>query len=359
MNICVACGGTGGHIFPGLATAQELRLRGHNVTLWLAGRDVEASSIEGWDGATVSVQAVGFPKGISLQAISTTLRLCGAVFISWKKMRKLRPDAILAMGSYASVGPVIAAYFCRIPVILHEANAVPGRAISFLARFSTRIGVAFPTAIDHLDANKTSITGFPLRKSLNNTSHIVNNNFSLLIMGGSQGAHVFNEILPEAIKSLYKQNTPIQVIHLAGMNDADDVEKRYKAANIEAEVYAFAHDMASIYCKADFAIARAGAATCTELAVCGLPALLVPHPTAARNHQMLNAMSMAKQGGMAVQPQHEVTIKWPVNYIKNLTENRDQIENMRTKLKNSAIGNGTELLANLVEQVTDPDSTDL
>jgi UDP-N-acetylglucosamine--N-acetylmuramyl-(pentapeptide) pyrophosphoryl-undecaprenol N-acetylglucosamine transferase len=169
-------------------------------------------------------------------------------------------------------------------------------------------------------------------------------------MGGSQGAHVFNEMFPEAIETLYKQNIPLKVIHLAGMREADIVEKRYKDANIEAEVHAFAHDIASIYAKTDFAIARAGAATCTELTICGLPALLIPHPTAARNHQMLNAMSMAKQGGMSVQPQQDMTIEWLVNYLKHLIENNDIIESMRTKLKNSAIDNGTELLSTLVEQ---------
>jgi len=355
MNICVACGGTGGHIFPGLATAQELRTRGHNITLWLAGRSVETSSIDGWDGATVSVQASGFPSGISLKAISTTFRLCHAVFLSWLKMRKMRPDAVLAMGSYASVGPVIAAHLCHIPVILHEANAVPGRAISFLSRFATSIGIAFPDAASHLNAEKTSVTGFPLRKTFSNINHTKSDKFTLLIIGGSQGAHIFNEMFPEAIEALYKQNIHLKVMHLAGMHEADVVEKRYKDANIEAEVYAFSHDIASIYAKTDFVIARAGAATCTELAICGLPALLVPHPTAARNHQMLNAMSMAKQGGMSVQPQQDMTIEWLVNYLKNLIENDDITEIMRTKLKNSAIGNGTELLANLVEQVKYPD----
>jgi len=355
MNICVACGGTGGHIFPGLATAQELRARGHNITLWLAGRDVESSSIDGWDGATVSVQATGFPSGISLRAIGTAFRLCHAVFLSWKKMRKMRPDAVLAMGSYASVGPVIAARICHIPIILHEANAVPGRAISFLSRFATSIGIAFPDAASHLNAEKTSVTGFPLRKSLSKIDHTQNDKFTLLIMGGSQGAQIFNETMPMAIEALYKQGLSPKIVHLAGIREAGAVEKRYKAANIPAEVHAFAHDMASIYAKTDFVIARAGAATCTELAVCGLPALLIPHPTAALNHQMLNARAMAKQGGMAVQPQQDMTIEWLVNYLKNLIESHDIIDNMRTKLQNSAIGNGTELLANLVEEIIDQD----
>lgn len=352
MKIFVACGGTGGHIFPGLATAQELRSRGHNVTLWLAGRDVEASSIDEWDGSVISVQASGFPSGLSLRSIIISLRLCKTIFISWMKMRKLRPDAVLAMGSYASVGPVIAARLCHIPVILHEANTVPGRAISFLTRFSTSIGIAFPDASMHLNPQKTSVTGFPLRKTLNKSEHTESNEFTLLIMGGSQGAQIFNETMPTAIEALYKQGLSPHIIHLTGAKDAEAVEKRYRLANISAEVHAFAHDMASIYKRTDFSIARAGAATCTELAVCAIPALLIPLPTSARNHQMLNAMAMAKNGGMAVQPQQDMSVEWLKNYLKSLIENRDKINSMRHNLQqNSAIGNGAELLANLVEDV--------
>jgi len=349
MNICVACGGTGGHIFPGLATAQELRSRGHDVTLWLAGRDVEAASIDGWDGKTVSIPAARFPAGVSLRSIIAVLRILGVIFVSWCKIRQLQPDVVLAMGSYTSVGPVIASRLCHVPVVLHEANAIPGKAISFLARFSTRIGITFPSASEHLDKTKTSLTGFPLRKTLARINHVPSNHFTLLIMGGSQGAHVINETLPEAIEILFKQGTSLQIIHLAGMRDADAVEKRYRSVGIPAEVHAFAQDMASIYAQADFAIARAGAASCTELAICGVPSLLVPLPTSAKNHQMLNAMAMAKQGGMAVQPQQDMTVEWLVSYIRNIVENKDVITDMRAKLENNAIANGAEQLADLVE----------
>lgn len=351
MNIYVACGGTGGHIFPGLATAQELRSRGHSVTLWLAGRDVEAASIDGWNGNTISMQAARFPSGVSLQSIVAVVRILKVIFVAWSKMRKMPPDVVLAMGSYTSVGPVIAARMCHIPVVLHEANAIPGKAISFLSRFAASIGITFPSAAEYLDKNKTALTGFPLRNTLNKIEHLKGNQFTLLVMGGSQGAHVLNETLPEAIENLQKQGRSLQIIHLAGMRDADAVEERYKSANITAEVHAFAKDMASIYVRSDFAVARAGAASCTELAICGVPALLVPLPTSAKNHQMLNAMAMAKQGGMAVQCQQDMTVEWIVNYLKNLIENRDQIESMRTKLEDTAIANGAELLANLVEKV--------
>jgi UDP-N-acetylglucosamine--N-acetylmuramyl-(pentapeptide) pyrophosphoryl-undecaprenol N-acetylglucosamine transferase len=350
MKICVACGGTGGHIFPGLATACELRARGHAVTLWLAGRDVEAASVDGWDGEITSIRAAGFPSGISLRSIGVVFRLCGAIFASWRQMRRMRPDVVLGMGSYASVGPVLAARMCGVPVVLHEANAVPGRAISFLARFAARVGITFEAASQHLDAAKVAVTGFPLRGTLSQPLHAASDVFTLLVMGGSQGAHALNETLPKALARLCTQGVSLRVIHLAGVRDADFVEKQYQALGVPAEVHAFAGDMASIYAAADFAIARAGAATCTELAVCGVPALLVPHPTAARNHQALNAMAMAATGGMAMQLQQDLTVDWLVGYLNTLIEEPDTITRMRGKLGGIARADGAVQLADLVER---------
>ena len=340
MKICVACGGTGGHIFPGLATAQELQKRGHAVTIWLAGRDVEAASIEGWDGEILSIRAAGFPSGISLRSIGVALRLCGAIVASWWKMRRIRPDVILGMGSYASVGPVIAAYLCGIPVVLHEANAVPGRAISFLSRFAARIGIAFPQAAPHLDADKVSLTGFPLRSSLQQPTHKPADGFSVLVMGGSQGAQIFNELLPPVLERLCAQGLSVRVTHLAGMKDADAVSAQYRSAGVPATVHSFFGDMASLYAAADFAVARAGAATCTELAL----------PTSARNHQALNAMAMAADGGMAMHLQSDLTVDWLTGYLKNLIATPSVIEDMRSRLSGVMPGDGAGRLATLVEQ---------
>jgi UDP-N-acetylglucosamine--N-acetylmuramyl-(pentapeptide) pyrophosphoryl-undecaprenol N-acetylglucosamine transferase len=352
MNICVACGGTGGHIFPGVATAQELSSRGHDVTLWLAGREVEADSISGWNGKTVSMTAARLPAGKSLKAVAALVRILIVVFKSWLKMCKIRPDVVLAMGSYTSVGAVMAAALLRIPVVLHEANSVPGKAITVLSRFAKYIGITFPSAAEYLDSSKTVITGFPLRRSLHKTEKSAENdkNFTLLVMGGSQGAHALNEVVPQALIILYQRGIKPDIIHLTGARDAANVEALYNKNSITAEVHAFAKDMESVYAKADFGITRAGAATCTELAVCGVPALLIPYPFAAKNHQMLNAMDMARQGGMAMQPEQDLTAEWLAGYLQQIIEDSERLDTMRVKLENSAIANGAEQLADLVEK---------
>jgi len=144
FRIAVSCGGTGGHVFPGLATAQALAERGRQVALWLSGKKVEAPSLAGWSGPVVSVPSEGFPSGFSLRSVRVTGSLLRAVWLCYRRMRRDPPDALLGMGSYSSVGPVLAARALRVPVVLHEANAVPGRAVLFLSRFADAVAIAFP-----------------------------------------------------------------------------------------------------------------------------------------------------------------------------------------------------------------------
>ncbi len=351
MRICVACGGTGGHIFPGLATARELQARGHTVSLWLAGRDVEAASIDGWEGDVVSIRAAGFPSGFSLRSVGVTIGLLRAIFVARYRMARARPDVVLAMGSYASVGPVTAARSLGIPVVLHEANAVPGRAIALLSRMATAVGVTFEAAAEHLSGCKVSVTGMPLRGALKQVTHVHAESFRLLVMGGSQGAHVLNETFPNVAGALVGEGLSLRVTHLAGPREADVVAKHYEELGVDAEVHAFVGDMASVYAETDFAVARAGAATCAELAVCGVPALLVPLPTATRDHQMLNALAMASCGGVAMQPQQALTVQWCHDYLRNIIQDSGKVGAMRDRLLGAMPGDGAARLADLVEQV--------
>ena len=203
MNIAIACGGTGGHIFPGVATAEVLKKRGHSVTLWLAGRDVESGSTAGWDGSVIFVRSAGFPSGFSFRALAVACRLAVAFFQCRSRMKSNRPDVLLAMGSYASVGPVLAARTLGVPVVLHEANAIPGRAIVFLSRFAEAVALAFKEATPYLKHQRVVVTGFPVRSDLAagrfDDSVLKPGVFTVLVMGGSQGARRLNEIAPQAL----------------------------------------------------------------------------------------------------------------------------------------------------------------
>ena len=162
MKVIVACGGTGGHAFPGLAVAEELKSRGHDVTVWDSGRDIESSVMRSWHGATFSTGA----RQLSLKNIFSII---GSIIRCKREMKKSKPDVLLAMGSYSSLPPVMAARRCKVPIVLHEANTIPGRAVDFLSRFATKVAISFDITAAHLPNCETVRTGLPVRAEVYNT----------------------------------------------------------------------------------------------------------------------------------------------------------------------------------------------
>ncbi|HMP73674.1 MAG TPA: undecaprenyldiphospho-muramoylpentapeptide beta-N-acetylglucosaminyltransferase [Kiritimatiellia bacterium] len=355
MRVAVACGGTGGHIFPGLATAEELRRRGHEVTLWLAGKDVEHEAVRGWTGEVACVPAEGFQSRSPLRVVSTAVRLVKAVWRVRQEMAGSRPDAVLAMGSYASVGPVGAALTLGVPVVLHEANVIPGRAIAMLSRWSTAVCGCFEETRYYLRGRDLMVTGMPLRKDLvedaaGGGSESTDFPFTFLVMGGSRGAHKVNDLVSAAFVELSGRAT-FRVLHLTGEKDAEWIRERYRTAGVDHEVMAFTRDMAPLYHRADYAICRSGASTCSELCVFGLPSLLVPYPFAVRDHQMANARAMEKLGAADVAPERDLNVDWLVTYLDRSLRVADRRERMAKAARSRAIGDGAERLADVVEKV--------
>ena len=356
MDIAIACGGTGGHIFPGVATAQVLKRRGVNVSLWLSGRDVENVSVESWDGQIVTVKAEGFPSDFSLRSIGIAFRLLASIVTCRKLMREKRPDVLLAMGSYASVGPVITAWNLGIPVVLHEANAIPGRAVSFLSRFASAIAVTFPTASHYLRHRRIVVTGLPVREPTESRFEEgplkKEGMFTVLVMGGSQGSHRLNEMTSVALSRLYKSGTPVQVIHLTGKKDESLIRATYKSCGIPAMVLGFLKDMNKAYNAADIAICRSGAGACVELAIHGVPALFVPLPLARRDHQLRNARVLEAAAAADVMEERNVSPEYLVEHIRNCMKNRERLDKMKLHMKNIGISDAAQRLADLViEQV--------
>jgi UDP-N-acetylmuramate--alanine ligase len=322
VKVAVACGGTGGHVFPGVATARELLSRGHEVTLWMTGRETELSARKDWDGPVVEVPAKGFPSGISLQALLTGLRLAQAVWRCCAEMRKDRPDVLLAMGSYASVGPCAAAKRLGVPIVLHEANVIPGKAVRLFAPGSAAVAAGFEETRYHLHRARVSVVGIPLREELTEEARglppresAVHAPLRLLVVGGSMGAHRLNEVVAETLIRLKKNGLEFSVSHLTGKEDEAVVRSVYAAAGVTAEVIAFTKYMAPLYHAADLAICRAGASTCAELAYFGLPALFVPYPRAAGDHQAANARALEKRGTADVVDESALTPEWLEAYL--------------------------------------------
>ncbi len=353
MNISIACGGTGGHLFPGLAVAEMLRQRGHIVTLWLDQRAVDSACGSGWDGDVETIKVSGFSGGISFKSIGIALQLMRSIVTCRQRMRKNKPDVLLAMGSYASFGPVVAARLCLVPVVLHEANAVPGRTISLLSKFADVVAITFAECSKYFKS-RTELTGFPVRKDIvpyfSEDTVLEKGIFTLLIMGGSQGAHQINKIASDAVCMLSKKGVTIQVIHLAGKADAESVKEKYAAVDVKYMVFHFLKDMGMAYGMADLAICRAGASTCMELAAFELPALLVPLPSAMLDHQTANAKVFLNAGAADLIDQDNFSVEQLVGYIEALVSDSSSLEAKKRCLKELAMPDATLRIAELVEK---------
>ncbi len=357
MKVALACGGTGGHIFPGLATADVLRQRGHEVILWMAGKDVESTAVQGWSGPVLTVKAEGLPTSLSFQSFTSALRLLRVANQCRSLMREQSPDVLLAMGSYASFGPVVAALRAGIPCVLHESNAVPGRAISLLARWADAVGISFEETHASLRRGTLVFTGMPLRAELTRAAEQPRTSrgglFHLLVMGGSRGAHALNEIVGRAVCGAHARGVAFRVTHLAGVADAEAVRARYKAANVPSRVEPFSHDMAAIYSDADFAICRSGAASCAELLAFALPSLLIPYPSAVRDHQTANAAAMERVGASQRISETDLTEAWMADYIADVALHTERLARMRESARHHAQLHAADALADLVLKIAE------
>ncbi len=357
LKVAIACGGTGGHIFPGLATAHELMERGHEVVLWMAGKDIEHDAVKDWPGQIITIPSEGFQFGLSLRSVGTVLKLHKAYRLSLAPMRETRPDVLLAMGSYASFGPVTAARKLRIPYLLHEANLLPGRAVSLLARRAQAVAVSFEKSRFYLKHRNIETTGMPLRQALQQVSEQPRRErgegdpLRILVMGGSRGAQVLNQVVPEAIAAAAEKGVAFEVEHIAGLQETAGVEAIYSKVGIRAGVHHFVQHMEKIYPGIDLAICRSGAATCAELASFALPALLIPYPSAIRNHQMGNARILQDFCAADVVAEGDLTTSWLRDYLVSVSQKPERLDRMAAAMKKRAQPNAAGRLADLLEKV--------
>jgi len=352
MKVIVACGGTGGHAFPGLAVAEELQKRGDEVVVWASGRDIESSVMKRWDGPVFSTGA----RQLSLKNAFTNVR---AILRCRKELRRMRPDALLAMGSYSSLPPVLAARMCNVRVYLHEANTVPGKAVEFLSRFAKTAAISFDVTTRYLPNVRTVRTGLPVRAEISTGRRfdfIPANAFVVFVTGGSQGAHAVNELLKDALvmmkAELDKRRSsnlqPLYVIHQTGAKDETMIKEAYAKILLPSRVHAFETEMANAFASADIVVARAGASTCFELAVCGKPALLIPLPSAMRNHQHFNADAFAAKGAADEGRQDVLAARQVCRYLLEKYDHPEHLARMAEKMRSLATPDAAARVADLI-----------
>jgi UDP-N-acetylglucosamine--N-acetylmuramyl-(pentapeptide) pyrophosphoryl-undecaprenol N-acetylglucosamine transferase len=306
LRIVIAGGGTGGHLFPGLAIAREFMKRNNknSVVFVSKGNPLERSVLNQTDFKLETIAAEGI-KGRGLwNQMKSVLKIPGGVIAAIRILRRYRPDLAVGLGSY-SAGPVIlGAWLLGTKIVLHEQNILPGITNRILSRFADRIYVSFDDTKAGLNPRKTRVTGNPVREELLSRKHRNEATgglrpFCLLIIGGSQGAHSINRVVIEALDYLTKKNG-LTFIHQTGTDDEHMVTEAYQRRDIPARVQSFFRHMAPLYKQADLIICRAGATTVAELTALGKAAIFIPFPFAADDHQVLNAETLAREGAAEI-----------------------------------------------------------
>jgi UDP-N-acetylglucosamine--N-acetylmuramyl-(pentapeptide) pyrophosphoryl-undecaprenol N-acetylglucosamine transferase len=339
-----------------LTVARVLAARGHDVTVWLGGTNVEGLALADWTGPVVRVRAEGFLAGAGwLRRLTAAWRLGLAVLEGRRHMRVSKPAVVLGMGSYACVGPAVAAWTFGVPLVLHEANVIPGRAVSLLSRMARFVAVTFGATRRHIRHAAVEITGMPVRRDLSEggalSGTLQEDIFTVLVMGGSQGSRRINEVASRALGVLVERGVRVQVVHLCGPMQAADVLRAYYAEHgVPAAVREYLTEMGKAYAIADLAVCRAGAATCMELAACGIPAVLIPFPFAARDHQTANAEAMESACAAVHMPEHGLTVDGLAATIDYLASDGKARDAMGRAMAALARPDAAERLADLVER---------
>lgn len=343
-RIMIMAGGTGGHVFPGLAVAEQLSARGWDIEWFGTAAGIESRL----------VPAAGYPlhllgvNGIRGKGLATVLKapfmLLQSVWQAMRLLRERKPSCVLGMGGFASGPGGLAARLQGIPVLVHEQNAVLGSTNKLLQYLATRRLEAFPNTFARRVS--TYFTGNPVRFSACEASKVAQDHRRVLIVGGSRGAQALNEHLPVLLGNIQRETgLVLKVLHQTGERDVAVVEQRYVEQGLTADVAAFVDDMAAAYADADLVICRAGAMTVAELAVAGRAALLVPYPHAIDDHQTSNALWLVDQGAAMLMPQHSLQQSMAQPQLSQLLNDPEKLAAMAAAAKKAAISDAAENVA--------------
>lgn len=359
LQIVVMAGGTGGHVFPALAVAEELRVRGA-VLAWLGtARGIENHLVP---AANIPLHLIGV-EGVRGRGISGLLKapvlIVYSVLQSLHIIYRIKPDLVIGFGGFASGPGGLAAVLMRVPLIIHEQNSVAGTTNRLLANIARRILAAFPRAFSGRDEREVPVVGNPVRQQIQQLDapsiryqarmdqHLP---LHILVLGGSLGAKAINELLPEALALIAQADRP-QVWHQTGKNHAEATTALYAQRHVNAQVDAFIDDMAAAYAWADLVICRAGALTVSELMMAGVAAILIPLPSAIDDHQTANAKNLTDAGAGIALVQKDLTAAKLAALLLTELADRQHLKSMAEKARQLAKPNSAREVADICEEV--------
>ncbi|NLV25504.1 MAG: undecaprenyldiphospho-muramoylpentapeptide beta-N-acetylglucosaminyltransferase [Deltaproteobacteria bacterium] len=339
MRLLIAGGGTGGHVFPGLALAERLRNENKDDEVLFVGtkRGLEAKVVpaRGFSLETVDIQGfVGKSLGKRMLFFWLLLK---SVVQSLAILRRFRPQVVLGVGGYASLPVLLAARIRGLPYLIHEQNALPGGVNRIMGRWARRICLSFADGAGYFPAERALVTGNPVRQGIATCPPLPETHPRLLVFGGSQGAQALNRAVTESLPLLKERGAPLTILHQTGGEEAAAVREGYRKAGwAGVEVIPFIDDMAAAYAEAWLVVCRAGATTVAELTASGRPAVLIPFPHAANDHQTQNALALATAGAALLIPQQELTAQRLAATVTELLGDRDRLLRMSAAMASRA-----------------------
>lgn len=363
LHVMIACGGTGGHLFPGIAVGETLSQRGHDVTLLISEKKIDSLAAAGHPNLTFEkMPFLAMPKPWSPKMIPFLRGLWKGYQDCRALIRKNNTQVVLGMGGFTSLAPLVAGQKEKCRTLIHESNAIPGKANKLNARFCNVVLCGMDACAPFFQTKKNDkdirVVGTPVRTSMtlppSEDAHaffkLQKGKPTLLIMGGSQGARGINRAVGTALKELFAEG--IQILHITGPTDYQEVRDAYaKHGDMPHTVQAFCHRMELAYQVADLALARSGASTLTELAWFGTPSLLVPYPHAADDHQTRNAEIFDKEGAAKLMPESNLNATTLVEAVREILKNKKRSDKMRAAARKIAVRDSAARIADIVEEV--------
>ncbi len=333
MRVIIAGGGTGGHLFPGIAVAEELKRKESSAEVIFVGTEagIEARVIPREGYPIKYLRAEGLVGVSMLRKVRAGCKMLLSISDSFRILRAVRPDIVIGVGGYASVGPVLAAFLMSIPTMILEQNSVPGLANKALGKFAGAIGVTYQESISFFPREKTFLTGNPIRLRIlkgsrdaaNNIFSLEKDKFTIFVFGGSLGARSINRAMVDAFNHMLDLKDEVQFLHQTGELDYEYVRDAYRKWGFKGTVAPFIYQMAEAYAIADLVISRAGATTLSEITAIGKPAILIPYPYAAGHHQEFNASKLLEMKAARMILDHNARGEVLAENIRELYANRE------------------------------------
>lgn len=353
----IACGGTGGHLFPGIAVAQELRRRAHRPVLLVSEKKIDALALEAHPELERRViPMIAKPNLLSLSMLRFLGRAWSTYRACAKLIREYQANAVLGMGGFTSLFPIKAGYRAKLPTFIHESNAIPGKANKRTAKYCSAVFLGLNECGRFFPGKTCHVVGTPVRESFHHPVDLAaargqfglsEDKTTILIMGGSQGALALNRAVAGMLPLLDPQRW--QCLHLTGPQDFEEVKSFYSQSSIQHFVSPFCSQMERAYSLADLAISRSGASSLTELAFFAIPSILVPYPFAAEDHQTRNAEAFTKPGAAILLSQTNLTGEVLAKTLLDQLGTPTKRESYRRNLKHLVVDDAVVRICNLME----------